>query len=199
MTDALVNISHPTDPTVDIPFIGSRGPFEKIVVSSWQVKSIAEQGFTVEVIKEPYDPVEEHNAQVRAKAEAKAAAKAQAPVEPEQQEETDPVEPVEPAIPEATENAVEETSEEEEPEQAEETAPEQAEDPAAEEEVSEEEAAEEDEAALTEEQKQELRDAINGLSSFAEAKQFLTDQQVELDPMPSKLKDIKAALLTMVE
>lgn len=181
MTDALVNISHPTDPTVDIPFIGSRGPFEKIVVPSWQAKSIAEQGFTVEVIKEPYDPVEEHNAQVRAKAAAKAAAKAQ-----------EPVEPVEPVIPAATAEAESETPEPAQEEVAEETTEE------AVEEVTEE-VAEEEGEPLTEEQKQELRDAINGLSSFAEAKQFLAEQQVVLEPMPSKLKDIKAALLAMVE
>ena len=54
---SLVSIKHPTLPHLDVPFINARGPFDRIVMPTWQVRSIEKQGFNVTVHSEPYDPV----------------------------------------------------------------------------------------------------------------------------------------------
>ena len=56
-----------------------------------------------------------------------------------------------------------------------------------------------DEAEISEEELQALRERITALDSVAKAKALIAEYGIELDTGLTKLKDIKAALLAMVD
>jgi hypothetical protein len=145
MQIALVSIGHPRDPDAEIPFIGCRGPIHRVALEDWKVRSLIDQGYTVEVHSEIYDPVAAHNTAVEA---AAALAEKDAPA----------AEVVETAA------EVDETAE-----------------------------------PLTAEEIAELRSRIEGLNSLVEARQLLVELGVDIQPPPTKLKDIKTQLLAMLD
>lgn len=184
MTDALVSITHPVDPGALIPFINGNAPQTKIVVPSAHVPLIAEMGFDVEVHADPYDPVAAHNEAVAAKlAEIAAAEPEAAPAEPEQ-----PAPVAEPA-PAQVETAA---SESEQPAAPEATGGEGEQQPG-------EEGTEEVEEGMSLEELQALRASVEGLTTLADAKKLLEDFQIALDPMPTRLRDVKSELLKIVD
>ena len=170
MSVSLVSITHPVDPSAEVPFIGGRCPLSKVAVETWKVAHIKAMGFGVEVHAEPYDPVAESNAA----AEQLAAERAGAVVE-------QPVAAEEPAQPGAEA----------------EVAP-----PAVEQPVvppQDEEATGEEEVGMTEEELAALRARVEALATKADAEALIAEYGIQLDPMPSKLKDIKAQLIAMID
>lgn len=180
MSVSLVTITHPIDPNAEIPFVGGRAPLSRVAVETWKVKHIAAMGFAVEVHAEPYDPVAEANKEAAKLAEALAAG---TPVVEETVQEA-PAADLEPA-PEVAPVATEQ-----------ETASEQ---PPADGEGSEEQAASEEGEGLTEEEIAALRARVEALTTKADAEALIAEYGIQMDPMPSKLKDIKAQLLAMID
>ncbi len=181
MSVSLVTITHPVDPTAEIPFVGGRAPLQRIAVETWKVRHIAAMGFDVEVHEEPYDPLAKANAEAAKLAEALAAG---TPIQEEPTvEEAAPVADLEPTPVEQPE-----TPAPQEQAPAEETS----------EEGSEQEQSEE-EGGLTEEEIAALRARVEALTTKADAEALIAEYGIQMDPMPSKLKDIKAQLLAMID
>ena len=184
MSDALVSITHPVDPGALIPFINGNAPQTKIVIPSAHAPLIAEMGFDVEVHADPYDPVTAHNEAVAARlAEVAAAEPEAAPAEPKRPApvaEPAPA-PVEPAATEPEQPATPEASGGEGDQQ------------------SGEEGTEEVEEGMSLEELQALRATVEGLTALADAKKLLDELQIALDPMPDRLRDVKAELLKVVD
>jgi hypothetical protein len=198
MSISLVSIHHPIDAGAIIPFIGSRGPLNRIPVPTWQAKSIAQQGFVVVVHEEPYDPVAERNKRAdalhAALNEVKPAATEPAPVIVDEL----PPAVIEPPVQVPPVEILEETPVEQPPivedAKIEETDPiinEQIEavdgEPVAEEHV------------LSEEELANLRAKVDGLKTLAEAEAIISEFGFELDPSVTRLKDIKVALLAAID
>lgn len=163
MSISLVSITHPVDPSAEVPFIGGRCPLSKVAVETWKVAHIKAMGFGVEVHAEPYDPVAESNAA----AEQLAAQLAGAVVEEA---------PV-----------VEEVVTESSPPADEQSAPPPGD------------AGGEEEVGMTEEELAALRARVEALTTKADAEALIAEYGIQLDPMPSKLKDIKAQLIDMID
>lgn len=184
MSLSLVTITHPVDPNAEVPFVGGRCPLNAVVVETWKVRHIEAMGFGVEVHDEPHDPIAESDK--RAAALAKALAKgaptpaAPAPKAPEKA----------PAAPEVkAEPAPQPTPEEPAPAPAVDQAPippESAE-------------GGDEEEGLSEEELAALRARVEGLASKAEADALIAEYGIELNPMPTKLKDVKAQLLALID
>ena len=171
MTDVLASIHHPTDPSVHIPFIGARGPFDRIALPRWQAKSLADQGFSVEIHVDPYDPLADAAVSPVSSPEVLGealVAATEAPTEAPTDAVTEA--PTEEILPDA---------------------------PAAEEQP---EAAQGDEApALTAEEVDTLRARITTLASLADARTMIEEWGFQLDPSLTKLRDIKAAMLATLD
>jgi hypothetical protein len=52
---------------------------------------------------------------------------------------------------------------------------------------------------LSEEELAALRARVEGLASKAEADALIAEYGIELNPMPTKLKDVKAQLLALID
>ena len=173
MSVCLVSIHHPVDESVIIPFLGSAGPFKRIAMQKWQVESIKAEGFVVEVHEDPYD---EH-----AVREAKTAklVSAMTEVQPEVAPEVAPE--VQPEV------ALDEEITEETPvddilsasEEQSETA--------------------ESQIEMTEEDLEALKKEISEIKTLAEANAIVAKYGFELDASVTRLKDIKAALLSALD
>ena len=173
MSVCLVSIHHPVDESVIIPFLGSAGPFKRIAMQKWQVESIKAEGFVVEVHEDPYD---EH-----AVREAKTAklVSAMTEVQPEVAPEVAPE--VQPEV------ALDEEITEETPvddilsasEEQSETA--------------------EGQIEMTEEDLEALKKEISEIKTLAEANAIVAKYGFELDASVTRLKDIKAALLSALD
>lgn len=170
MSVSLVSITHPVDPSAEVPFIGGRCPLSKVAVETWKVAHIKAMGFSVEVHAEPYDPVAESNAAAEQLAAQLAGAVVEQPVAAEE-----PAQPVVEA--EVVPPAVEQPA-----------APPQ-----------DEEATGEEEVGMTEEELAALRARVEALATKADAEALIAEYGIQLDPMPSKLKDIKAQLIAMID
>ena len=170
MSISLVSITHPVDPSAEVPFIGGRCPLSKVAVETWKVAHIKAMGFSVEVHAEPYDPVAESNAAAEQLAAQLAGAVVEQPVAAEE-----PAQPV--AEAEVVPPAVEQPA-----------APPQ-----------DEEATGEEEVGMTEEELAALRARVEALATKADAEALIAEYGIQLDPMPSKLKDIKAQLIAMID
>ena len=170
MSVSLVSITHPVDPSAEVPFIGGRCPLSKVAVETWKVAHIKAMGFGVEVHAEPYDPVAESNAAAEQLAAQLAGAVVEQSVAAEE-----PVQPVAEAevVPPAVEQPV---------------APPQ-----------DEEATGEEEVGMTEEELAALRARVEALATKVDAEALIAEYGIQLDPMPSKLKDIKAQLIAMID
>jgi outer membrane biosynthesis protein TonB len=178
---SLVTITHPIDPGAEVPFIGGRAPRVRVQVDARIADTIRELGFKVEVHEKNYDPVAVQAKKAAKLAAALAASRSKTPAKkPEPKVETKP----EPKKPEPK---VETKPEPKKPEPKVETKPE----PEAKAEGESEEASAEEVAAL--------RERINSLDTLAKAKEFIAEFSIELDPSLTKLKDIKTALLGMVD
>lgn len=171
MTDVLASIHHPTDPSVHIPFIGARGPFDRVALPRWQAKSLADQGFSVEIHVDPYDPLTDAAVSPVSSPEVLGealVAATEAPTEAPMEAVTEA--PTEEILPDA---------------------------PAAEEQP---EAAQGEEApALTAEEVDALRARITALASLADARTMIEEWGFQLDPSLTKLRDIKAAMLATLD
>ena len=170
MSVSLVSITHPVDPSAEVPFIGGRCPLSKVAVETWKVAHIKAMGFGVEVHAEPYDPVAESNAAAEQLAAQLAGAVVEQTVAAEE-----PVQPV--AEAEVVHPAVEQP-----------VVPPQ-----------DEEATGEEEVGMTEEELAALRARVEALATKADAEALIAEYGIQLDPMPSKLKDIKAQLIAMID
>ena len=170
MSVSLVSITHPVDPSAEVPFIGGRCPLSKVAVETWKVAHIKAMGFGVEVHAEPYDPVAESNAAAEQLAAQLAGAVVEQPVAAEE-----PAQPV--AEAEVVPPAVEQPA-----------VPPQ-----------DEEATGEEEVGMTEEELAALRARVEALATKADAEALIAEYGIQLDPMPSKLKDIKAQLIAMID
>jgi hypothetical protein len=182
MSVSLVSITHPIDPNAEIPFVGGRAPLNRVAVETWKVKHIAAMGFAVEVHAEPYDPVAESNKEAAKLAEALAAGTPVVVEEPVQQA---PVAAALEPTPAPAAAAVEDgasSDEQTEGEGSDEQQP----------------GAEEGEG-LTEEEIAALRARVEALTTKADAEALIAEYGIQLDPLPSKLKDIKAQLLAMID
>lgn len=170
MSVSLVSITHPVDPSAEVPFIGGRCPLSKVAVETWKVAHIKAMGFGVEVHAEPYDPVAESNAAAEQLATQLAGAVVEQPVAAEE-----PVQPVAEAevAPPAVEQPVVPPQDEE--------------------------ATGEEEVGMTEEELAALRARVEALATKADAEALIAEYGIQLDPMPSKLKDIKAQLIAMID
>ena len=184
MSLSLVTITHPVDPNAEVPFIGGRCPLNAVVVETWKVRHIAAMGFGVEVHDEPHDPIAESDkrAKVLAKALAKGAPAPAAPT-PKAPEEA-------PAAPEVKSEPTSQPT----PEQP-------APAPTADQTQGAPETAEggQEEEGLTEEELAALRARVEALATKADADALIAEYGIELNPMPGKLKDIKAQLLAMID
>ena len=180
MSVSLVSITHPVDPSAEVPFIGGRCPLSKVAVETWKVAHIKAMGFSVEVHAEPYDPVAESNAAAEQLAAQLAGAVVEQPVAAEE-----PAQPVAEAevVPPAVEQPVAPPQDEE----------------ATGEEATGEEATGEEEVGMTEEELAALRARVEALATKADAEALIAEYGIQLDPMPSKLKDIKAQLIAMID
>jgi hypothetical protein len=182
MSISLVSITHPIDPHSDVPFVGGRAPLMNVSVETWKVRHIEAMGFGVEIHAEPYDPVAVSNAKAAELAVAlgqpvvvatpakKAAPPAKVALAPIP-EIVAPMEPVQEELP-ATETAAEG-----EPEQV----------------------AGDEEVTMTEDEVLALRARVEALSTVNDAKALIAEYGIELNPMPVKLKDIKAQLIAMID
>ncbi len=179
MSVSLVSITHPVDPSAEVPFIGGRCPLSKVAVETWKVAHIKAMGFSVEVHAEPYDPVAESNAAAEQLAAQLAGAVVEQPVAAE--EPAQPVAAEEPAQPVAEAEVVPPAVEQP-------VAPPQ-----------DEEATGEEEVGMTEEELAALRARVEALATKADAEALIAEYGIQLDPMPSKLKDIKAQLIAMID
>ena len=170
MSVSLVSITHPVDPSAEVPFIGGRCPLSKVAVETWKVAHIKAMGFGVEVHAEPYDPVAESNAAAEQLAAQLAGAVVEQPVAAEK-----PTQPVAEAevVPPAVEQPVVPPQDEE--------------------------ATGEEEVGMTEEELAALRARVEALATKADAEALIAEYGIQLDPMPSKLKDIKAQLIAMID
>ena len=170
MSVSLVSITHPVDPSAEVPFIGGRCPLSKVAVETWKVAHIKAMGFGVEVHAEPYDPVAESNAAAEQLAAQLAGAVVEQPVAAEE-----PAQPVAEAevAPPAVEQPVVPPQDEE--------------------------ATGEEEVGMTEEELAALRARVEALATKADAEALIAEYGIQLDPMPSKLKDIKAQLIAMID
>ena len=170
MSVSLVSITHPVDPSAEVPFIGGRCPLSKVAVETWKVAHIKAMGFSVEVHAEPYDPVAESNAAAEQLAAQLAGAVVEQTVAAEE-----PAQPVAEAevVPPAVEQPV---------------APPQ-----------DEEATGEEEVGMTEEELAALRARVEALATKADAEALIAEYGIQLDPMPSKLRNIKAQLIAMID
>ncbi len=170
MSVSLVSITHPVDPSAEVPFIGGRCPLSKVAVETWKVAHIKAMGFGVEVHAEPYDPVAESNAAAEQLAAQLAGAVVEQPVAAEE-----PAQPVAEAevVPPAMEQPVVPPQDEE--------------------------ATGEEEVGMTEEELAALRARVEALATKADAEALIAEYGIQLDPMPSKLKDIKAQLIAMID
>ena len=185
MSVSLVSITHPVDPSAEVPFIGGRCPLSKVAVETWKVAHIKAMGFGVEVHAEPYDPVAESNAAAEQLAAQLAGAVVEQPVAAE--EPAQPVAEAEVAPPAVEQPVV--------PPQDEEATGEEA----TGEEATGEEATGEEEVGMTEEELAALRVRVEALATKADAEALIAEYGIQLDPMPSKLKDIKAQLIAMID
>ena len=52
---------------------------------------------------------------------------------------------------------------------------------------------------MTEEELAALRARVEALATKADAEALIAEYGIQLDPMPSKLKDIKAQLIAMID
>lgn len=170
MSVSLVSITHPVDPSAEVPFIGGRCPLSKVAVETWKVAHIKAMGFGVEVHAEPYDPVAESNAAAEQLAAQLTGAVVEQPVAAEE-----PAQPVAEAevAPPAVEQPVVPPQDEE--------------------------ATGEEEVGMTEEELAALRARVEALATKADAEALIAEYGIQLDPMPSKLKDIKAQLIAMID
>ena len=170
MSVSLVSITHPVDPSAEVPFIGGRCPLSKVAVETWKVAHIKAMGFGVEVHAEPYDPVAESNAAAEQLAAQLAGAVVEQPVAAEE-----PAQPVAEAevVPPAVEQPVVPPQDEE--------------------------ATGKEEVGMTEEELAALRARVEALATKADAEALIAEYGIQLDPMPSKLKDIKAQLIAMID
>ena len=170
MSVSLVSITHPVDPSAEVPFIGGRCPLSKVAVETWKVAHIKAMGFGVEVHAEPYDPVAESNAAAEQLAAQLAGAAVEQPVAAEE-----PAQPVAEAevVPPAVEQPVVPPQDEE--------------------------ATGKEEVGMTEEELAALRARVEALATKADAEALIAEYGIQLDPMPSKLKDIKAQLIAMID
>ena len=175
MSVSLVSITHPVDPSAEVPFIGGRCPLSKVAVETWKVAHIKAMGFSVEVHAEPYDPVAESNAAAEQLAAQLAGAVVEQPVAAE--EPAQPVAEAEVAPPAVEQPVV----------------------PPQDEEATGEEATGEEEVGMTEEELAALRARVEALATKADAEALIAEYGIQLDPMPSKLKDIKAQLIAMID
>ena len=171
MTDVLASIHHPTDPSVHIPFIGARGPFDRIALPRWQAKSLADQGFSVEIHVDPYDPLADAAVSPVSSPEVLGealVAATEAPTEAPTDAVTEaPTEEILPDAPAAGEQP---------------------------------EVAHGDEApALTAGEVDALRARITTLASLADARTMIEEWGFQLDPSLTKLRDIKAAMLATLD
>lgn len=171
MTDVLASIYHPTDPSVHIPFIGARGPFDRIALPRWQAKSLADQGFSVEIHVDPYDPLADAAVSPVSSPEVLSealVAATEAPTEAPTEAVTEaPTEEILPDAPAAGEQP---------------------------------EVAHGDEApALTAGEVDALRARITTLASLADARTMIEEWGFQLDPSLTKLRDIKAAMLATLD
>ena len=170
MSVSLVSITHPVDPSAEVPFIGGRCPLSKVAVETWKVAHIKAMGFGVEVHAEPYDPVAESNAAAEQLAAQLAGAVVEQPVAAEE-----PAQPVAEAevVPPAVEQPVVPPQDKE--------------------------ATGEEEVGMTEEELAALRARVEALATKADAEALIAEYGIQLDPTPSKLKDIKAQLIAMID
>ena len=175
MSVSLVSITHPVDPSAEVPFIGGRCPLSKVAVETWKVAHIKAMGFSVEVHAEPYDPVAESNAAAEQLAAQLAGAVVEQTVAAEE-----PAQPVAEAevVPPAVEQPVA---------------------PPQDEEATGEEATGEEEVGMTEEELAALRARVEALATKADAEALIAEYGIQLDPMPSKLRNIKAQLIAMID
>lgn len=188
MSLSLVTITHPVDPGAEIPFIGGRCPLTQVTVETWKVRHIEAMGFGVEIHEEPYDPI--------AVADKKAAELAGAIASATPVVETEPEAPVTETSTEdetvtETTAVVEDQTPPQELESGSETSQEAA--PPAEGE------GESESEGLTEEELAALRARVEALATKADADALIAEYGIQLDPVPSKLKDIKAQLLAMID
>jgi hypothetical protein len=184
MSLSLVTITHPVDPNAEVPFVGGRCPLNSVVVETWKVRHIEAMGFGVEVHEEPHDPIAASDKKAdelaKALAEAAPAPAAPAPKAPEKA----------PAAPEAKAEPVSAPA-------AEQPAPAAA--PAQSPASSESAEGGEEEEGLSEEELAALRARVEALATKADADALIAEYGIELNPMPSKLKDIKAQLLALID
>lgn len=171
MTDVLASIHHPTDPSVHIPFIGARGPFDRVALPRWQAKSLADQGFSVEIHVDPYDPLTGDTVLSASSPEVLGEALVTATEAPTET----PTEAVANAAVEETVSNVSVTEEQPESLQTEEA------------------------SALTAEEVDALRARIATLASLADARAMIEEWGFQLDPSLTKLRDIKTAMLTSLD
>ena len=187
---SLVTITHPIDPGAEVPFIGGRTPCIRIKVETYIAETLQKMGFVVEFHEKNYDPVAVQ-AEKAAKLAAALASQKPAKIEAPKVEEIkiESVEAVE--APKAEETKVE-------PAEAPKVEVEPAEAPKVEVESVEAPKVEETEAASAEEAAA-LRARISALDTLEKAKAFVAEFSIELDPSLKKLKDIRSALLEMVD
>jgi hypothetical protein len=177
MSISLVSITHPIDPHSEVPFIGGRAPLMNVSVETWKVRHIEAMGFGVEIHAEPYDPVAVSNAKAAELATA-LGQPATAVVVATPAKKAAPVAPVAPTpVPEIVAAPVPPAEEAGEPEQV----------------------AGEDEVTMTEDEVLALRARVEALSTVNDAKALIAEYGIELNPMPTKLKDIKAQLIAMID
>jgi hypothetical protein len=174
MSISLVSIQHPTDPSIHIPFIGSRGPIKRIPLEDFKIKSIIDQGFLVEIHQKPYDPLFIQN---QLAIELQSQLDNQTVEKKEELSQSPIINPIPVVIP-PTIN---------EPVVVPEVLDESSLDPK-----------KEEESVISEEELIELKKRIELLKSLEEAKTLIAEYQIELDGPITKLKDVKLQLLELI-
>jgi hypothetical protein len=170
LTDTIVDIEHELDPNKYIPFINAPAPLFKVEVPKVWATTISELGFKVTA----YDvTAEEAVVEVEAVLEVpaeKVELSVEAPVEKEEVV----------AAPDANTESDQSTQDAQNVEGSE----------------------EDQDIHLTPEEEaaylDKLRAEVNGFKQSQEALEFITKHQIVIDPIPTRLKDIKAALLDII-
>jgi hypothetical protein len=211
MSVSLVSIHHPVDANAIIPFIGSKGPLDQIAIPAWQAKSIKEQGFVVDVHEEHHDVAAARHSRAVKLANALQSIK---PVVTElsetikeevlEQPSKDVIEEVvqesalksvkEETIAVSDKPVVKDEVIEQPPEEPKETVNETP-IPQSSETASE----TTEEHVLSEEELANLRSRVENVKTLAEATDIVSEFGFELDPTVTRLKDIKAAMLAIID
>ena len=186
MSNSLVSISHPIEPSAFIPFINCAAPLVQVVIDTRFIDPLERTGFIVEVHKSPYDPVQVANEKAEALATALAAstgvtapvtapapsvAKAKAPKAPAPVPEVVVEAPAAPAV--EAEVVVEA--------------------PAVEAEVP-----VEDDGVISEEELAELRERVSSAESIKVVRAIAAEYEIELPVGLTGLDNLKATILGML-